>query len=51
MIKNSDQPYYSVSLENKKILMPVSIYNFLNKKVNTVKDMIYNIDKSVIIYT
>lgn len=51
MIKNSDQPYYHVSLENKKILIPISIYNFLNKKVNTVKEMIYNIDKSVIIYT
>jgi len=48
MIKNSSQPYIEVHLENKKVMMPVPVYNFLNKKVNMTKDMIYSIEKAVL---
>ena len=48
MIKNSSQPYVEVHLENKKVMMPVPVYNFLNKKVNMTKDLIYNIEKAVL---
>lgn len=48
MIKNSSQPYIEVHLENKKVMMPVPVYNFLNKKVNITKDMIYSIEKAVL---
>jgi len=29
-------------------MIPVPIYNFLNKKVNMTKDLIYNIEKAVL---
>jgi len=48
MLKNSNQPYVEVDLENKKVMIPVPIYNFLNKKVNMTKDLIYNIEKAVL---
>lgn len=49
MLKNSNQPYYLVDLENKKIMIPTPIYSFLNKKVNMTKKLFYNIEKSVLI--
>ena len=48
MLKNSNQPYVEVDLENKKVMIPVPIYNFLNKKVNMTKDLIYSIEKAVL---
>ena len=49
MLKNSNQPYYLIDLENKKIMVPTPIYSFLNKKVNMTKKLFYNIEKSVLI--
>ena len=49
MLKNSNQPYIEVDLENKKVMIPVPVYNFLNKKVNMTKDLIYNIEKAVLL--
>ena len=49
MLKNSNQPYYLIDLENKKIMVPTPIYSFLNKKVNITKKLFYNIEKSILI--
>ena len=49
MLKNSNQPYYLIDLENKKIMLPTPIYSFLNKKVNITKKLFYNIEKSILI--
>ena len=51
MLKNSHQPYFSIDLENKNILMPAQIYHFLQKRVNITKEIIYSIEKSVIFNT
>jgi hypothetical protein len=51
MLKNSQQPYFSLDLENKSVLVPAQIYYFLQKRVNITKEIIYSIEKSVIFNT
>jgi hypothetical protein len=49
MLKNTHRPFYSIKIDEKDVMMPVRIYEFLVKKVNTTKKLVYNLEKAIII--
>ena len=48
MVNFSNSVFYKIKLDNREIMIPVSVYNHAHKKVNKTKEMIYNIEKILI---
>jgi hypothetical protein len=49
MLYSSKKGYYRLSLENRNIMIPKTIFDNIVKKVNNTKDIIYNIGKIITI--
>ncbi len=49
MMSSSREPYYSIILNRKNIMLPVKLHRLLLKKVNITKDILYNIDKLLVV--
>jgi hypothetical protein len=48
MVNFSNSAFYKIRLDNREIMIPMSVYNHAHKKVNKTKEMIYNIEKILI---
>jgi len=48
MMNEKSGVFYKLDLGHKKVMIPPAIYQYSIKKVNTTKDMFYNIDKLII---
>lgn len=48
MIESSTRGYVKVNIDGRNIMIPSALYSYVSKKVNTTKDMFYNIDKILI---
>lgn len=48
MTKTSSKPYYHTHFDNRSLMLPCDLYQYVLKKVNTTKKIFYNIDKMLI---
>ena len=49
MLNYTKLGFYKINLDNKEVMIPVSIYNHVVEKVNTTKKILYNIDKMLLV--
>jgi hypothetical protein len=48
MIESSTKGYQQVRIDGRELMIPKVLYKYVVRKVNTTKDMFYNIDKMLI---
>lgn len=48
MIRTSKNPYYSINIDKRDLMIPCNIFKYVTKKVNATKEIFYNLDKLII---
>lgn len=48
MIKTTKNPYYKTNIDKRDLMIPCNIFKYVTKKVNTTKEIFYNLDKLII---